>query len=117
MGFVLVPMANEAEHGGGQLGSGCERTVFEHATLQDAEPDLDLVHPRSMKRREDEVEPSAVALVELLPSRAAVDVEVVPNDVDGSLRVLLRECLHEAQEILRTSPASTMGEHLAGARV
>src|SRR5258706_16316667 len=40
MGFVLVPTANEAEHGGGQLGSGCERTVLEHAPLQDAEPDF-----------------------------------------------------------------------------
>src|SRR5258708_8614124 len=91
--------------------------MLEHASVQDAEPDFDLVDPRSVPRGEDEVESPSVALVELLPARAAMDVEVVPDDVDGTSRVLPRKRLHELHEILGTSSSPAMSEDFARAGV
>src|SRR5690349_24779644 len=71
-----------------------ERGVPQHGTSEKAEPDLDLVHPRRVERCVDEAEASTVAIVECLPARAVVDVEVVPDDVDLPMRVLLGDLLH-----------------------
>src|ERR1700722_20112241 len=81
--FVPVPVANERQDGALERVACRERRMLEHASLQDAEPYLDLVHPRRVLRRVDEVEAFPVARVELLPPRALVDDEVVPRDVDG----------------------------------
>src|SRR5688500_16940744 len=81
-----------------------------------AGPDLDLVTPGCVLGRVDEVEPPAVAPVEFLPARAAVDVEVVPDDVDVAARVTRRDLLHEPDETGRgTTPAAA--EHAAAAHL
>jgi len=77
-----------------------ERPVLQDALVQNSKPDLDLVQPRSMDRRVHELEASTVSGVELLPSLAVMDVEIVPNDVhrptgDGSC-----ERFHELHQVV-----------------
>src|SRR5689334_17887809 len=57
MRLAPVPVRDETQHRCDQLGNGRERAVLEHASMQNAEPDLDLVYPRRVLRRVDEAEP------------------------------------------------------------
>src|SRR5690242_17212336 len=81
-----VPRGDIAANGGLELAAARERGVLQSGPRQQAEPDLDLVHPRRVLGGVDEVEASAVPLVEGFPARAMMDVEVVPDDVHVALR-------------------------------
>jgi hypothetical protein len=113
--LVCVPVADEpAQRTRESLEVG-EVAVRQHAPMQDPEPDLDLVHPRRVERRVDEVEPSSMLLAQALPRLAAVDVEVVPDHVHltghaGGDR------LHELEKLLGGPPLAHLDEDLAGRR-
>lgn len=74
-----------ARRTGAALVAFLERFAQRHrgdASLENGEPELDLVDPRSMRGRVHELEPAAVPLVESGPAPVApvvVDVEVVPD--------------------------------------
>ena len=102
MGFVSVPMTNKSSHGNFQLTSGVEHAVSEHAFLNDAEEDLDLVDPRGVNRSVEEAKPITVTPIELPPALVfaiMMYVEVVPDDVDFLFRVQTRNGLHKVQEV------------------
>lgn len=64
----VVEVADEVEDPLAELIDRRERTPSEHAPNQDAEPDLDLVHPRAVLRREDEANLVGGILEEFLPT-------------------------------------------------
>src|SRR5262249_6837025 len=113
MGLGAVPARDEAEDALGQLLDRTERGMPEHTPRQDAEPNLDLVDPRGMLGRVDEMEAAAVAGVELLPPRAMVNVEVVPDDVDRPRWIALRDVLQKADQIRGFARGTAPAEHLA----
>src|ERR1700690_3255242 len=79
-----VPVSNEAEDIVSESRHALEAAIAQDASLQDAEPDLDLVDPGGVQRGVDKVEAAAVLLVEPRPAGIAaviVQVEVVPDDV------------------------------------
>ena len=102
MGFVAVPMANEATQSDFQLTSRVEHTVSEHAFLNDAEEDLDLVDPRGVNRSVEEAEAIAVMPIETLPSLVfafQMNVEIIPDDVELLSRIPACHGLHEIHDI------------------
>jgi hypothetical protein len=106
MGFKGIPMVEEPKQSRFELFQAAEAGVPEDASLEDAEPDLDLIDPGSMDRRVDEVKPGPVSSVEDLPPISVMNVEVVPNHVHGTGRIALSQGIHECQEI-GLSPLST----------
>src|SRR5882724_6667758 len=111
-----VPVRDEPEHAPPQLGLRRERAVLEDTLREDAEPDLDLVHPGGVQRGMDEVESTPMSLVEDAPAVAVMRVEVVPHDVDLAGWVALRERLHERDQAVRGA-TTTLTEHLTRAGV
>jgi hypothetical protein len=94
MCLVTVPLGHEAEHGVPQVLGAGEVSVLQDSALQQGEPDLDLVDPRRVNRRVDEVKAVAVAFVEPGPPlvlAVVVDIEVIPDDIDLSLGIGERE--------------------------
>ena len=89
MGFARVPMPDEAQYVACERRQVFEAAVAQQAALQDAEPDLDLVDPRSVQGGVHEAEAVLVLLVEARPAMIAtlaVQVEIVPDDVDSASR-------------------------------
>ena len=101
---VTVPRRDEGADCRRELTPPGEGGVPQGCTREEAEPNLDLVHPGCVERRVNEAKASAVAFVERLPARAVMDVEVVPDHVDIAARVLLRDLLHERHEPCRRTP-------------
>src|ERR1700674_3514405 len=65
-------------------------------------------------------EASAVAAVESRPAprgAVAVDVEVVPDDVDWALGILRGDCAHEALQVLARPPRAAGRDDLPGAHI
>ena len=91
-----VPVLDEAQDPLAQLGDVVELAVTEQPSLKDAKPDLDLVDPRRVQRRVDEVKASAVSAGELLPLLAVVDVEVV---VEALVDVVDVVCAEDVVEL------------------
>src|ERR1035438_3655109 len=100
---------------GGLVASGDERIevvaevlwtgkagASQRLTLQDREPDLDLIHPRSMGR-------SALQVNLAVPgdpavARGLVGIEIVQDDVDLPHRALGQEAVHKIEKL---HPAAT----------
>jgi len=116
MGFIVVPMANESTHSGFQLAGRVEHSVSEHAFLNDAEEDLDLVDPRSVNRSVEEAKSITVTPIETLPSLGfaiKMDVEIVPDDVDLLPWVLARYGIHEIQDVEGFAALANLGVNVA----
>lgn len=116
MGFVVVPLANESAQSDFQLTGGVEHAVSEHAFLNDAEEDLDLVDPRGVNRSVEEAEPITVTPIETLPSLVftiKMDVEIVPDDVDPLFGVPARYGLHEIHDVDALAPFANFGVNVA----
>ena len=96
-----VPVPDVGHHASDEVHRRRERAVTEHLALQDAEPDFDLVDPRSVERRVDEANPAAVTLAEGVDERALVHIEVVANDDDLAGGVVRHELFEERDEALR----------------
>ena len=71
---LLIPERHERLHLALQVVQSCEAAMLETTAVKDAEPDLNLIHPRSMQWRVVKVEPIAVACVELRPTRPMMNV-------------------------------------------
>src|SRR5579883_1531373 len=115
-----VPVADEAEDVMSERRQALEAAVAQDTALKDAEPDLDLVDPGGMQRGVDEAEATSVVLVEPRPpsvTAVVVQVEVVPDDVDTSAVVALRERVHERQQGTRIAVPNDATEHLPRADV
>src|SRR5688572_6601388 len=117
MSFVLVPVGHEAVDAVDQGGLAGEVPAAENPTLQDREPDLDLVHPRGVLRGVHEVESTTVLGVELLPRLAVVNIEVVPDDIHVTYRVLASDGLHELRQVGRSSTGAALAVHLASSHI
>jgi len=118
--FGTVPVSDKTEDIASERGHALEASVAEDATLEDAEPDLDLIDPRGVQRRVDEAEAMPVLPVEPRPARittVVVQVEVVPDDVDASALVALGERVHEGQECARVAVPHDATEDLPRANV
>src|SRR6266542_2977115 len=75
--------------------------MLEEATLEDREPNLDLIHPGCVLGRVNELKAFAMASIEPTPpmiGSVIVDVEVVPHDVDLLARIAACDLLHEADQ-------------------
>src|SRR3954464_12892946 len=83
------------------LGRG-EAGAVEGGAAEDGEPDLDLVHPGGVGRREVEAD-VGVPGQPPVPLRL-VGVEVVEHDMDVAARVIGDDLVHEVEEL---DPAST----------
>src|SRR5580700_181980 len=115
-----VPVSDETEDIASERGDALEAAVAQDTALKDAEPDLDLIDPRGMQRRVDEAEAMSVLLVEPRPACVAsvvVQVEVVPDDVDTSAFVALREPVHEGQKCTRVAVPNDATEDFTRADV
>src|SRR6266849_8808067 len=90
-------------------GEGC---AAQGLSLQDREPDLDLVEPGGPGRREVEMyvrmtlEPAIVL--------GLVGIEVVEDNMDGGVRIGGDDIVHEIEELDAPAPLLVSGGHLAG---
>lgn len=117
---MTVPVVNEQMNAPGQVAGVLEVAVSKESTLDDGEPDLDLIHPRSVDRREDEMEPIAVASVEFRPAFVGavfVCIKVVPDDIDVALRILPGQGLHELDSLVRGALGNDTPEDFARASI
>lgn len=110
--FKGVPVFDKSEESRFKLFQAPEARVPEDAALKNAKPDLDLVDPGRVDRCVDEVESTAMPVVEGLPSIAMMDVEVVPDHVDSSNRVAFGHGFHKRHEIGLSSLRTAMAEDL-----
>jgi len=113
---VAVPGSDELQDRRAERGSRAEAAVAQALTLQEAEPQLHLVHPGGMLGRVVEDEALAVAGVERTPPpllTIEVNVQVIPDDMDGPGRVAHRELLHERHQIGRRPRRSARAHDLA----
>jgi hypothetical protein len=84
MGPVAVPRCDERHHRRPELHGGAEAARAHALPLQDAEEQLELVHPRGVLRRVVEHEAMVVAGIEGGPALLGpvkVDVEAIPDDM------------------------------------
>jgi len=103
VGSFLVPKGDESEESCAQLVLGVKVAMSQALTVHDAEEQLHLVDPRRVLGRVVEDKALIIAAVELQPAlrwTVEVDVEVVPDDVNGSLGVLSGDLAHEAHQVL-----------------
>src|SRR5258708_5084920 len=115
-----VPVSDETEDVASEDGHALEAAVAHDTSLKDAEPDLELSDPRGRQRRVDEAKAMSVLLVEPRPACVAsvvVQVEVVPDNVDTTVFVALRECVHEGQKCTRVAVPNDATEDLTRADV
>src|SRR5712692_3320624 len=115
--LVAVPVLDELLDAGCQLFSAGELPVPNYPSLQNAKPDFDLVGPGGVLGRKDEMEPPSMPRIERFPRLSYVDVEIVPNDEDISLRVALRNLLHEFVQVFGGSPTAALTKHLSAPNV
>jgi len=66
-------------------------------TLEEREPDFDLIHPRGMGGREVKVNLAVAG--EPAVALGLVSIEIVQDDVDLLLRVLGQEAVHKIQKL------------------
>src|SRR5690606_29262629 len=116
MGLDRIPAVDERVDGGDQRSTTAKRAIPDDAPLQDTEPELDLVNPRSMLGRVQKMEAATMPLVEILPALACVDIEVVPNHVHGPRGIALCELLEEGNEVVGGAALAT-AEDLAGLHI
>ncbi len=74
-----------------------------------AQEQFHLVDPGRMDGREVEMEAPLVLPVEVGPLAGKVSVEVIPDHMDGALRVLLGHLLHEGKQIRLGAPRPAGG--------
>ena len=80
-----IPEADEAEDRHAKCRYPGEASVLENPTMEDGKPDLDLVDPRGVNRGVDEMKAPSMPAIETGPAAIvtlAVDIEIVPDDVD-----------------------------------
>jgi hypothetical protein len=70
-GLGAIPMADEAQDIVSERRHALEAAIAQDPSLQDAEPDLDLVDPGGVQRRVDEAEATSVLSVEPCPASVA----------------------------------------------
>jgi len=102
---------------GDQLGDGAEGTATNRLLGNDVEPDLDLIEPRGVRRREVHMiaRPRGQPAFDLGVLMGAI---VVHDQVDVQVRRHgLVDVLQELQELLMTVPRLALREHLAGGYV
>src|SRR2546427_9759800 len=58
-----------------------------------------------------------MALVEVAPSLAVMDVEVVPDHVHVACRIVLGERIHERAEVFGRAPRTALPENATGLRI
>lgn len=94
-----------------ELGDGGERGAGQRFTLQDGEPDLDLIEPRGAGRGEVEMHPGMA----LQPGVVLlVGVEVVEHDVDVLAWIGGNDPVHEIEEVGAPAAGLVNGADLAG---
>jgi len=70
--------------------------------------------------RVDELKAAAVTSIELPPSlvrTVAVNIEIIPDNVDRAGRILTGERVHECDQVRGSAAATTLREHLASPNV
>lgn len=110
---MVVPVLDVFEHSRAQFGLAGEARVLQPLAGQDPEPDLDLIEPRGMRRREVKVEPVPMPAVPGNHGRAEVGVEVVQDDVDGASWIAARQLIEVGQEVCTFAGGVHPAEDLA----
>ena len=95
-----------------ELGDGSERGAVQRLSLQDREPDFDLVEPGGPRRREVETHVRMTFEPAIVPG--LVGVQVVEDDMDGRIRVCGDDVVHEVEELDAPPALLVRGRHLAG---
>ncbi len=81
--------------------------------MKDSEPDLNLIYPRGMQWRIVEVKPVVVPCVEVSPALSVMNIQIVPDNVNGSVD-LGGQILHECFQIIARSGGADVAKHLPG---
>lgn len=110
-----VPDRNESLYLAPQVLQSCEVAILEATAVKDSEPDLNLIHPRGVQWRIVEVEPVAVPCVEQLPTLPLMNIQIVPDDVDGPLN-LRSQVFHESFQIIARAGRANVAKHLSGSQ-
>jgi len=108
-----VPDREKGLHLAPQVVKSCEAAILEATAVKDSEPDFNLIHPRGVEWRIMEVKPAAVPFIELPPSLPLMNVQIVPDDVDGSLD-LRGQVLHESFQVIASARRTDVAKHLSG---
>jgi len=109
---VLVVSFDEGIDMLAELRDGSERSAVQRLSLQDREPDFDLVEPGGPRRREVEMHIRMTFEPAIVPG--LVGVQVVEDDMDGRIRVCGNDVVHEVEKIDAPSALLVRGRHLAG---
>ena len=121
MGLCLIPRLDERHHGRHQFVRRVEVAVPKYTTTEDAEPQLDLVKPRTVRWCVVEYEAIAMPLVPFAHIsalvRVAMRIQVVENDVNATLSVSRRNPIHERQEVRPPSLSRTLAKHFTRSHV
>jgi len=115
-----IPEADEAEDRRAKCGHAGEASVLENPTMEDGKPDLDLVDPRGVNWRVDEMKAPSMPAIETRPAAIvilAVDIEIVPDDVDLLVGIPLGDGLEKGHQRVRSAALDDMAEDSAAPRL
>ena len=106
----MIPVGNEGVDGAIELFGATERCVFQCCPTENAEPDLDLVDPRRVQWRMQEMKPSTMLPIKLIPSFTVMDIQVIPNNVDRSFWDMIRDLGHELQKAIGSASSNAAND-------
>ena len=95
-----------------QLGNGFEGSTAQRFSFEDRKPDLDLIEPGCSGRRE--VELHVGMTLEPAVIFGLMGIEVIEDDVDGSVRVSGDDAVHEVEKLDAPPAIFVSSCHFAG---
>lgn len=114
---ILVPLVDEAVQGRLKVLDALEAGRLEAISLEDGEPDLYLVEPRSVLGGEVELKAIAVPSVPVESLLADVRVEIVHHQMNPAAGIRVRDPIQERQEVRLLARLVAPTQDLPGAHV
>src|SRR5919198_3397948 len=114
MRALTVPVIEKGENSSSKFFLGGETGMTQAQPLDDAEEEFDLVNPGAVLGSVMEYESLIVPLIELGPTAirpVVMNVEVVPDDVDGACRIAPGDLFHEGHQVFPGACVTTVAQH------
>jgi hypothetical protein len=114
---AFVPLVDVAVEGVGELVNSTKAGVLEEFSLQETEPNFDLVEPRGMGRSEMKIKTLVVATIPVASLCAIVSVQVIQHQMDLPSGVGVGDLVEERQKVWLLPGRVTPAQQLSSAYI